>query len=94
MNLQVNKKHTYDRCCFEIVGHCNAKCRYCPTGSARHPVGGFIDSAQFEQALNILFKHNLIHHQTCLYLFNWGEPTLHPEFGKIINIIQNAGGGG
>jgi sulfatase maturation enzyme AslB (radical SAM superfamily) len=94
MDTSISKPKMYDEVYFEISGVCNAKCRYCVTGRSNHPVGGFVDAAQFQKALNILFKNKLIHNKTCFNLYNWGEPMLHPEFGKIIATIQNTGGGG
>jgi wyosine [tRNA(Phe)-imidazoG37] synthetase (radical SAM superfamily) len=92
-NIRVNKLKTYDQVYFEISGVCNAKCRYCVTGRANHPAGGFIDTGHFQEALSILFKNKLVHNKTYFSLYNWGEPTLHPTFAKIIKLIQNTGGG-
>jgi sulfatase maturation enzyme AslB (radical SAM superfamily) len=99
MNIDVNKLKMYTDVFFDIAGICNASCRYCVTGRTNHPMGGLIDTKYLQQALDILFKNGLVNNKTCFHLYNWGEPTLHPEFGKIINIFQNMythtmGGGG
>jgi hypothetical protein len=31
-----------------------------------------------------------VDNKTTFHLYNWGEPTLHPQFGKIINILLDA----
>jgi MoaA/NifB/PqqE/SkfB family radical SAM enzyme len=86
----VDKIKAYDFAYFEIVGVCNAKCPFCVTGSSNHPVGGFVEVEQFQQALDILRKNKLVHKDTTIGLYSWGEPTLHPEFDKIITVLQNA----
>ncbi|MDR1483794.1 MAG: radical SAM protein [Planctomycetaceae bacterium] len=85
----VNKIKTYDFIYFDIVGTCNAKCRFCTTGASNHSKGGIIEADKFKRAVDILFENKLIHHKTEFALYNWGEPTLHPELGKIIEILQN-----
>jgi MoaA/NifB/PqqE/SkfB family radical SAM enzyme len=85
----VNKVKTYDFLYFDIVGTCNAKCRFCLTGASKHPKGGIIETDKFQRAVEILFENKLITHNTEFALYNWGEPTLHPELGKIINVLQD-----
>ncbi|MDR2641937.1 MAG: radical SAM protein [Planctomycetaceae bacterium] len=85
----VNKIKTYDFLYFEIVGTCNAKCRFCVTGVSNHPKGGIIEVDKFQKAVDILFENKLIDCNTEFGLYNWGEPTLHPDLGKIIDVLQN-----
>ncbi len=88
----INKKRCYDRIMLEIVGFCNAQCRWCVTGNKNHPTGKFVDVEKYDQALKVLFDHQLIYHGTKCSLFNWGEPTLHPRLSEIIDITQNKHG--
>jgi MoaA/NifB/PqqE/SkfB family radical SAM enzyme len=85
----VNKIRTYDFVYFDIVGTCNARCRFCVTGTSNHPKGGIIEVDKFQKAIDLLFENKLIDCNTEFGLYNWGEPTLHPDLGKIINILKN-----
>jgi hypothetical protein len=58
------------------------------TGNESHPRGRFVDVEKFDQALEILLKNHLINRQTIFCLYNWGEPTLHPQFEKILAILR------
>lgn len=84
-----NKQH--EVIYWDITGKCNAHCKYCFTGNMGHPEGSEIDIDSFSKAFQILKSNNLIGDNTCLHLYVWGEPTLHPKLGEIISIIQNNG---
>ena len=78
----------------EISGICNAKCPYCVTGSQNinktlkinNP---FIDIEKFEKAIDYILDNKMFNPKYGLIvLYNWGEPFLHPEFNKIVEILN------
>ena len=72
---------------FEIVGKCNAKCTYCITGNGTQS-GGIVDLEKFKETIQTLFEKNIADQNTLFYLFNWGEPFLHPKFNEIISFLS------
>lgn len=75
--------------CFEIVGNCNSKCPYCITGKKNQPKGGVIDTFVFKNAIHKILEYGLFEKgKSVLYLYNWGEPFLHPKFNELIIIIN------
>lgn len=85
----VDKARLYQIVYFEIAGLCNAKCEFCATGNLNHPKGGFVDIEKFDRSLSRLTEYGLANNKTVFRLYNWGEPTLHPELNRIIHIIQD-----
>lgn len=75
---------------FEISGICNAKCPWCCTGNGSQKSSGskFITSDEFEKAIKRLISIEIINPETCINLYNWGEPLLNPEILNIINILN------
>ncbi len=74
---------------FEISGACNARCPFCVTGAGRRPQGRFIAPELFARALDRLLERGLIEAQTEIFLFNWGEPFLHPDLEKILACLNS-----
>ena len=75
----------------DISNVCNASCYYCPIGRANRehaaPVApAFMDPAVFEKVLRYLKEEGFLGAYTCLLLYIWHEPLLHPEFAKIVEI--------
>ena len=85
------KNKQYEVVYWDIVGRCNAHCKYCFTGNKRHPGGGEIDVTKFSEGLKILISNKLLSPSGCIHLYVWGEPTLHSRFGDIIEILQRDG---
>lgn len=79
---------------FEISGICNARCPWCVTGNQslsriNNSYGfNFIKPADFERAIDKLIEMGLINSSSCISLYNWGEPLLHPDFEKILEILH------
>jgi len=70
---------------------CNLKCGFCPRGSEHNPypnknLNMSLDTVELIVQQVIEFNKNLI-----FTISGRGEPTLHPEFDKIIDIIKNNG---
>ncbi|MBF0448648.1 MAG: radical SAM protein [Magnetococcales bacterium] len=76
---------------FELVGSCNAKCHWCVTGGGSEyvPPKSFVDVERFAQVLDYYLQRGVIDCDTIVYLFSWGEPTLHPDFNKIIRLLND-----
>ena len=78
----------------EISGRCNARCPYCVTGQQNRlgrETGSFLAPEDFEEALQFLTSRGFIDKNTCVALFNYGEPLLHPQFGRIVEILEARG---
>ncbi len=90
----------YKNVYFEICGLCNGACPYCITGK-KCVIGRnkedmkarkLIDVSELDRALIYMIEKRIIDPSTSnINLYNWGEPFLHPEFEKILEIITNRG---
>jgi len=78
----------YKEIYFEISGICNARCPFCVTGTRRLPQGDFISVDLFEKSIDKLIEEGLINSQSCIFLYNWGEPFLHPDLDKIMEYVN------
>jgi MoaA/NifB/PqqE/SkfB family radical SAM enzyme len=86
MNNQV-----FQKVYFEISGFCQAHCPHCCTGNRslkEHP-SRFIPVKEFESAVELLYKGELVDSSSRFDLYNWGEPFLHPNFIEILQILGN-----
>jgi len=64
----------------EITNTCNLKCKFCPDTNRKKE---FMSVENFEQAIKKVHKHtNLV----CLHVK--GEPLLHPDLKKLLNILD------
>lgn len=75
----------------EISGVCNAKCPYCAQRRLRQGkhFGGIMSPILFEQILDHLFEIEILDKaNTCIALFNWGEPFLNPEINTFLQILR------
>jgi MoaA/NifB/PqqE/SkfB family radical SAM enzyme len=79
---------TFKQVYFEISGVCNAKCPFCITGTGRLSRGGFISVELFQKSIDKLIEKELIDNQSCIFLYNWGEPFLHPKINEIIEYVS------
>ena len=80
------KAFTYS---IDIVGTCNLRCPSCPVGnlSASERPKGFMDVGLFEEIVKKI-KSECQNETPNLWLFNWGEPFLHPKLAEIILIAK------
>jgi len=76
---------------FDIVGFCNATCPYCTTGMRTNvsPPPKAVDVRQFRDTIALLLQHGLIARRTIVYLYNWGEPILHPKLNELLHVLRN-----
>ncbi|MFK7958125.1 MAG: radical SAM protein [Lysobacterales bacterium] len=76
----------------DIVGTCNLRCPTCPVGNA--PLGdrtrGFMSPEMFHEVVaKILDERPSSDPQ--IWLFNWGEPLLHPQLPTFIEHLNQVG---
>jgi MoaA/NifB/PqqE/SkfB family radical SAM enzyme len=79
----------YDAIYFEISGVCNSHCPWCVTGnrSKLQQGGAFIEPDLFKRALIRIKDQSLVHQGSIIYLYNWGEAFLHPQFPELLSIL-------
>ena len=78
----------------EISSSCNAKCRWCTTGSKNRICPAkpeYMSPELFERGLDRLFQSGWITEETKIVLYNWGEPFLHPKLDEILHILTVKG---
>ncbi len=71
----------------EPIANCNLHCPACPTGLMlpdRH--SGILTLKKFKELINE-FGDYLFN----LYMYNWGEPTIHPDFPEMIKYASDKG---
>lgn len=77
---------------FEISGVCNAKCPWCQTGikvrNGTPDKAYFVPLEDFRKVVRKMRVKNLISPKTRINLYNWFEPTLHPQFKEIISDLH------
>lgn len=74
----------------DVVGTCNLRCPSCAVGNlpkSDRPKG-FMEVGLFEEIIKKISTENPDKSPN-LWLFNWGEPLLHPELPKIIRIAKD-----
>ncbi len=91
----------YSKVFFEISDTCNALCPWCERGSRnrkiRPPISNvksrgdkFIPLELFVETIDFLLSKGLIKSRMSeIYLYNWGEPLLHPQFYDILDFLRS-----
>jgi pyruvate-formate lyase-activating enzyme len=76
----------------DVVGTCNLRCPTCPVGNfaAADRPKGFMAPELFERILDKIVAERVAA-QPQVWLFNWGEPLLHPELGRLIGAVKQRG---
>ena len=81
----------YRRVHFDICGICNARCPWCVTGRTRSKGAGILSLETFTRAVEVMLERGILSPDGCVYLYNWGEPLLHPNLREIIAFVRDAG---
>lgn len=89
--LMQKNKYQYS---VEIAGSCNLRCPSCPVGNMRDKKDErptkLIENNLFYKIIDKISKETLS--KNCfISVFDWGEPTLHPELPKFITYINQKG---
>lgn len=76
----------------DVVGTCNLRCPTCPVGNfaAADRPKGFMDPALFERILDKIVAE-AVAPDPQVWLFNWGEPLLHPELPALVTAVRARG---
>lgn len=78
----------------DIVGTCNLACPSCPVGNT--PLGsawrgtqpkGFMGVELFSRILDKICRESPAT-RPVIALYNWGEPLLHPDIGRIVSLVR------
>ena len=78
----------------EIAGSCNLRCPSCPVGNMRDKKENrptqLIENDLFYKIIDKIVEEST--NKNCFVsVFDWGEPTLHPELPKFISYINQKG---
>lgn len=73
----------------DIVGTCNLRCPTCPVGNfqAAERPRGFMALELFERILDKIVAERVADRPE-VWLFNWGEPLLHPELAAFVAAVH------
>lgn len=76
----------------DVVGTCNLRCPTCPVGNfkAADRPKGFMEPALFERILDKIVAERVAERPD-IWLYNWGEPLLHPELPAMIGAVKQRG---
>ncbi len=77
----------------EVSGFCNLHCPSCPRGNyagSHDQPKGYMSPELFSAILDKIVTESP-GYEPYLTLFNWGEPTLHPELPRLIEIARAKG---
>jgi len=68
----------------ELTNQCNLKCEFCPTAKMSR-ARGFMDVGLAKRVLGQCKNLQYV------YLYDWGEPLLHPQLVRIVEIASDFG---
>ncbi|MFG6488392.1 radical SAM protein [Roseateles sp. BYS78W] len=76
----------------DVVGTCNLRCPTCPVGNfaAADRPKGFMEVERFERILDKIVAERVAERPQ-IWLYNWGEPLLHPELPTLVRAVQARG---
>ena len=75
----------------EVSSLCNLKCRYCPASvQGMHRKTGLMSAEVFEKAIDWALYFARKGTQRELNLFGIGEPCLHPDLAKYVELARKA----
>lgn len=74
----------------DVTGTCNLTCPSCPVGNSQDTdrPKGFMDVKLFNEIIEKIVKDMPPGY---IYLFNWGEPFLHPELPAFVQTVKKHG---
>ncbi len=81
----------FDSIAIDIVGYCNAKCKYCPAGNDLSNKGHYISLELYEEILKKLIEYKFYTSSTNYHIYCLGEPLLHPQINDLLIIMSRYG---
>ncbi|MBM85883.1 MAG: hypothetical protein CMM47_07670 [Rhodospirillaceae bacterium] len=76
----------------DVVGSCNLRCPSCPVGNMGAAVmpKGLMSKATLAKVLDKIDRERPAE-RIMVGLYDWGEPTLHPQLAEMIKMVKDAG---
>lgn len=74
----------------DVVGGCNLRCPTCPVGQGADLSKGLMPRHLFQAILQKIVQEQAPH-QPDIWMFNWGEPLLHPQLDQLIDDVRQHG---
>lgn len=76
--------------CVDVVGSCNLRCISCPRANyPRQPKPGFMSVEDYRKVLAKILRDDPF--VGAVYLYNYGEPLLHPQLADIVRATNEMG---
>src|SRR5690242_4066822 len=95
LRQKLSRAQTADHYYFiDIVGTCNLRCPSCPVGNVVSDTPkGFMPLDQLRQILAKIAADQGPGKRLFIDLYNWGEPTLHPDLAACVRLVHEFGFG-
>lgn len=77
----------FDSISVDIVGFCNAKCKYCPAGTGPK-VPQYMTLDLLEAILNKLIEYKFVSELSNFHVYGLGEPCLHPQVNDVLRMLK------
>lgn len=77
-----------DSIAVDITGFCNAKCKYCPSGSNGYRDKRFVEPGTFDNILKKLVEYKFWSQSTNFHIYSLGEPCLHPQINELLCLLS------
>lgn len=86
--FQENMPNGFDSIALDIVGFCNAKCKYCPAGNDLSHKNSFMNFELLEKILQKITEYKFFTETTNFHIYGLGEPCLHPQINKVLKLLS------
>lgn len=93
LRMKLQQAQTADHYYFiDIVGTCNLRCPSCPVGNVvSETPKGFMALGRLREILTKIATHQHAGKRIFIDLYNWGEPTLHPDLAGCVHLVHEFG---
>ncbi len=86
LNLAQKASHYFF---IDVVGTCNLRCPSCPVGNSPNAFPkGLMPVENFRATLEKIRKDNQDKGRLHVDLYNWGDPSLHPELPALVKLVH------
>lgn len=83
--LKLEKSFRVTSLSIEVTNHCNLECLMCPANTMMKRPKGYIRQDLFKRVIDSALNLEFI------FLFQWGEPLLHPKIFELIRYASSKG---